>query len=246
MEEKVTEVLKSIGLKESEVNVYLDLIKNGESSALEISKRIKIYRTNVYDTLGRLLQKGFIREMVNENRRMFEPINPAKIKDYMHQKEKEVENIIPKIQNLYLQKQDEESVSMSKGVFALREALSDLLKHEKTIYVYGAPKKAVDLFGEGFLEEFHKERISKQINMLHIYNQHAQNRIDKLNKMEYTEAKYLEKEYDYAATTVICEDTVLMIVFGNRPSVIKIKNKDIAQSYSRYFEIVWGSAITGK
>ncbi|MFZ5954792.1 MAG: helix-turn-helix domain-containing protein, partial [Nanoarchaeota archaeon] len=42
MKDKVSEVLKSIGLNKNEIEIYIDLIGHKSSTALEISKRTKI------------------------------------------------------------------------------------------------------------------------------------------------------------------------------------------------------------
>ena len=64
-ERKILEVLEFIGLHKNERIIYLDLIKNGSSTALEVSKRTKIHRPNTYDALRKLLEKGFISQVKN-------------------------------------------------------------------------------------------------------------------------------------------------------------------------------------
>jgi hypothetical protein len=133
-------------------------------------------------------------------------------------------------------------VSLTRGQFAAREVLNDLLKKNATINVYGASREAVEAFGEGFLEDFHKRRAKKKILMRHIYNIDAIKRIDFLNKLEYTEAKFLSKKYDTHVSTQICDDVVILIIFVNPVSIITIKNKEIADTYNKYFELLWSKA----
>ena len=78
--------------------------------------------------------------------------------------------------------------------------------------------------------------------MRHIYNQEASERISKLNKMKYTEARHLAKKYDGYVPTNICGDIVVLLVFSEPVSVIKIKSKRIAETYNKYFEILWNNA----
>jgi hypothetical protein len=107
---------------------------------------------------------------------------------------------------------------------------------------FGASKKAVENFGEGFLEEFHKQRIKRKIQMFHIYNSSALDRIKYLNKMKFTHAKFLAKKYDTTMSTAICHDTVLLLNFLDSLFVIKIKSQQIADTYKRYFELMWRMA----
>ena len=128
---------------------------------------------------------------------------------------------------------------MANGVSSLREALSGLFDLEQPIRIYGASKEAVNIFGEGFLDDFHKKRIKKKITMHHIYHQYNPERVAKMKKMSYTYAKHLPKRYESLVSTAVCGDTVLLFVFSRPPSLIKIKNKKIADVYSSYFDALW-------
>lgn len=239
---KIEEVLESVGLNKSEIKIYVDLVKNKTSSALDISKRTTIHRSNTYDILRNLIEKGFVKETIEDNRKLFIPMEPEKIKDYLKQKEKEVDQIIEQLNHYQEQNTPDETVSLTRGQFAAREVLNDLLKKNATINVYGASKEAVEAFGEGFLEDFHKRRAKKKILMRHIYNLDALKRIEFLNKIECTEARFLSKKYDTLVSTQICDDMVILIIFVNPVSIITIKNKEIADTYNKYFELLWSKA----
>ena len=60
--------------------------------------------------------------------------------------------------------------------------------------------------------------------------------------MKYTEARYLPEKYDSNTSTIVCKDTVLILIFGKPVLVITIKSQDIADSYEKYFRILWRSA----
>lgn len=40
--------------------IYLDLLKNKESTATQVSKRTKMHRANVYDTLTKLKERNLV------------------------------------------------------------------------------------------------------------------------------------------------------------------------------------------
>ena len=54
MNENILNLLKDIGLTQREAEVYIALLKMGKSSVLDISKNVKIHRTNIYDNLENL------------------------------------------------------------------------------------------------------------------------------------------------------------------------------------------------
>ncbi len=170
MEEKITQIFRSIGLSKNEIKVYLDLIRNNSSCALAISKRLGIHRPNAYDALNGLIEKGFVQVTIKDNKRIFYAISPNKIKDYLMQKKQELDSIIPDLIEFSERKDNQEEVSITKGIFALRNAIMSLLEESKTINVYGIPLGSEEILGKGFLDDFHDTRIKKKILMRHIYS----------------------------------------------------------------------------
>ena len=57
-DELIINAFESIGIPKMQTTVYLDLLKNKESTATEISKRIKMHRANIYDTLTKLRERN--------------------------------------------------------------------------------------------------------------------------------------------------------------------------------------------
>lgn len=236
MEEKIIRVLESIGLNKNEIKVYLDLIKYDSASALDISKRTNIHRSNTYDAIRKLIERGFISEIIQEKKRMFKAMQPNKIKDYVFQRMQEVDAIIPELNQLGKIGKEENKITTCNGVFAAREAMMDLLDLNAPIKSFGAPKEIIEILGLGFLKEFHAQRIKKKISMSHIYNDDATDRIKILNKMKYTDAHCIAKQYSSSIVTLICKDTVLLFVLSNPLVTITLKDASIANSYSHYFD----------
>ena len=52
-------VLTQIGLTDYEAEVYLALLTNGQMSAYELAEKAGLYRQVTYDSLKRLMEKGF-------------------------------------------------------------------------------------------------------------------------------------------------------------------------------------------
>ncbi len=242
MEEELKRILLLIGVNKNAVEIYLDLIKHGTSSALDISKRTRIHRSNTYDALRELVERGFISEVLEEKRKLFKAGEPEKIRDFIKNRELELDSIIPGLKEFSSQDKKEDEISVSKGVFAVREALREMLRQGEEIKVFGASKKAYESLGEWFLKDFHKERIKNKVVMRHIYDEGALDRIQKLNKMKFTEAKYVSHKYFSVVSTNICGDTVYILIFGEPMLAVKIKNKDVAESYKNYFEFMWKDA----
>lgn len=238
---KIQETLESVGLHKNEIIIYLDLIRMGSSSAHDIARRTKIHRPNVYDILEKLIKKGVTTQSIKEGRKVFYPIEPKNLLAYLKQKEYDLEKIIPEIENMHNNPPEKRKVTMSEGIRSFRVMLKSLLGKNKDIFVYGIPKDAVERVG-GFINEFHEERINKKINMFHIYNKDAEKRIRHLNDMEHTEARFLPSIFNTNMMTLVCGDTVLLTFWENLTFTINIENQSIADTYKKYFEILWEEA----
>ena len=240
-ENNVKDVLESIGLNKNEILVYLDLIRIGKSSAGDISKRTKIHRSNIYDILEKLLKKGIVDQIIENERKVFYPKEPGDLLNYLKQKEDELKKIIPEIENIQNKPKEERKVSITEGLNSVKNIILNFLDSKKPIDAYGTPKEAVEILG-GFILEFHKLRIKKKIPMRHIFGADSLKRVRELNEMEYTKARYFPSSYSSKISTNICCDKVVLILWDIPVSAIVIENKQVAETYKNYFEILWESA----
>ncbi|MBI2628610.1 hypothetical protein HYW74_00830 [Candidatus Pacearchaeota archaeon] len=236
----IKDFLLSIGLNKNETEVYSALSEMGASSVLNISKKTGLHRSNIYDALRSLLKRGLVFE-IDQATKLFLARPPNSLANYLKQKEIELNEIIKEYETKYAKKEDESSVKISKGLFALREAINSLLNGGKEIMVFGIPDKAPEVIGP-IINEFHKKRIKAKVLMKHIYNSTAIKRVKYLNKMPYTEARISVHKYDALATTNISSNKVIFVLWEDEISVIEINDKNIAQAYQNYYDILWKRA----
>lgn len=236
------EVLEELGFSKNESKVYLALLDLGSSTATRIAERSEVHRTNVYDALEKLMKKGLVAHILKGDTKYFEVTDVNDLLNVLNEKELRLKNILPQLllsQNLA---KDKSEAHIFEGTKAVRHMLNHFLDLKRTRYVYGVPKIASKMIGEGFMEDYHKRRIKMGIEMRHIYNSDAKDRIHFLNKFELTESRYLPKEYDSPVATNICGDEVVLILYSEKPLVIQIKNEQIAKSYKNYFDLLWSLA----
>ena len=88
-------ILERAGLSKGEIEVYLTLLKLGSSLVSKVAQETGLHRTNIYDTLEKLKEKGLVSYVIRENRKHFSASNPEKLLDYIKEREKEVVSVIP-------------------------------------------------------------------------------------------------------------------------------------------------------
>ncbi|MFH1053124.1 MAG: helix-turn-helix domain-containing protein [Candidatus Woesearchaeota archaeon] len=236
------EVLESIGLSRNEAKVFVALLQIGPSSVGNISQESKIHRTNVYDALDRLTKKGLVSYFMDGNdSKVFEASNPDNLMGIINEKRVLLEKILP---SLKIQKEMTEKKSQAhvyEGITAFTRILDGFLNYKEPILVYGIPKKAPE-YMKHFIPGFHNRRIPKKIKMLHIYNHNAIERIKYLNSLLHTEARFLPQQLDSEVSTNICGDEVVFTVWSDPIMTIQINNNKVAESYKKYFYLLWNEA----
>ena len=104
-----SDLLKKIGLTDSESKVYLALLKIGKlTSKGEILKESKIAASKIYIVLDKLMDKGLASTIIKNNVKHFSAAPPSRLKDYLDQKkqdiienEKTADELLPKLELYY-------------------------------------------------------------------------------------------------------------------------------------------------
>lgn len=76
LEEKIIEYLEQCDLSRNDATVYLYLFKQGQSGPSEISGGTGIQRARVYDSLKRLIERGFIVQEIEKKRPQYTVTSP--------------------------------------------------------------------------------------------------------------------------------------------------------------------------
>jgi len=238
------QVLEDIGLGKNEAKVYLALVELGNSVAGAIAENSKVHRTNVYDAIESLIQKGLVTYIFRSNKKFFTAADPTRIKEILSEKVLNFENnLLPNLNSIKHKSSKPQSlIQIYEGIIGIKAITDDILKEKKEICTFGIPRD-VSKKMSSFLSIYHKRRIKAKIWQKHIYNENAKDRILQLNKMTYTKASYLPKEYDSPATTTIYGDKVAFFIWSEKPFGILIEDKRMAKSYKNYFKILWDLSI---
>lgn len=230
-------ILREMGLTESEANVYLALLKNGPSLAGAISRKTGIHRRNIYDITERLIKKGVIGYMLKNNRRLFEAVNPEKFVEILKEKESGLMEGLPMLKEMYASTKEKQETLFYKGVEGLKSVFQDQLEDNKEVLILGASKSAFDVL-PFYFKWYDKDRVKKRIKARIISSEELG------KKIPLAEIRYLPQKYANPLAINIYKDKVSIILWKKSPIAIVIKEKEVADSYRKYFELMWGVART--
>lgn len=235
--------LKEIGLTDSEITVYLSLLKLGSVTTGILTKETKLHKSRVYECLNRLIEKGLVSFVVKDFAKYFSATNPERLLDYLEEKKKlidaekeEIKKIIPELLNKTKFSEEDAEALFFKGREGLKTIHSDILKHGKEILYIGAKGKVITEI-KYFFENYEKERVKRGISQKFLCSKEFKEEL--LKGRPLTEYKYLPEKLDSKTVVYIYADKVVNVIWSENPVAIMIRSRDIAESYRNYFQLLW-------
>jgi len=232
-----TEELQEFGLSNTEAKVYLALLELGKSKAGEITKKSAVNRTNVYDALERLIEKGLVSYVSENNKKVFESVNPERLQEILKDKQEKLEKTIEELKTRYNKSQKQEDAFVFRGKKGIKSIFEDILNEKKELFCYGAESKFKDLF-PFYQKHWNEERAKLKIDLKMIYSERVRE-IKKKEHLKLLEMKFLPKTYDFPSTVMIYGDRVVTIVWLEEPFGFVIKSEEAVKSNMNFFEILW-------
>lgn len=243
------DVLREIGLTDSEIKAYLTILDLGDSSKGKIVHKSGVTGSKIYEILERLHQKGLISVYVKNNVKHFKAANPKQILYYLEEKkdkigaaEEEVKNILPALNLKFTsskKKQEVELFTGLKGLQAIFREQLEILKPGETNYVIGGTKGNDEEAMMAFFQKIHSLRAEKKIKTKMLFNKRQKKSTEKrYASYKYTTVKYIEHTSPVAIN--IYADRTTVIVFGEEISAIMITSQEAADSFKEYFKMLWG------
>jgi len=238
--------LEAIGLSKNEAEIYIALLRHGESPASKMAEKTGIYRPYVYDTLEKLVEKGLVGHVKKEGKKIFTAAKPGKLRGIIEEKQKALEEILPQLEKMSKAKEEETEVQVFKGKDALTNVLKIILEKLKKEggenLVMGSDDKKYTEFSPvyfpKFIKELERHKIKERI-------------ISRMGDTFFaggtvTEVKFIPDEFFNPSSTHIINDMIFINIWTRPMYSIAIKSMDVADAYEKYFELLWKLAKTRK
>lgn len=240
------ELLRNIGLTESEIKVYLALLELGSTTKGPIVDKSRVASSKIYELLEKLIQKGLVSYVIKSGIKYFEAAPPSRILDYLKEKESELkkqeqeaEKLIPTLELKRSMAGMGSETQVFKGMKGAATSFDDIIKTLKKgdeYYVLGISKFTPHF--ERFVVHFHKKRAQQGIKCKIIVNELAEDIGKKLKPFKLTEVKYLRKELFTPVVFIIYKDKTLISI-GLDEIFIQVKSKNLSSGLKAYADYMW-------
>jgi len=227
--------LEEVGLSSKEAEVYIALLKNSPISGGDLARLLSMDRTHTYNILRNLINKGLTSHIVKDKKTLFQTTSPKNLLNQIQKREQIIKSIIPDLLSLEKVKPKLSTVNILEGKSGLRTTARLLLESKaKEILVYGGTGKSYDFL------KYELPHIAKKTGLLKMKGRIITS--EKLRKHPFTKLPNFKIKYIKEITpssTMIFKDKISINVFEEKPFVIIIENKSVADSYKNYFEYLW-------
>ena len=241
--------MRKIGLTDSEIKVYLALLRLGISSKGKITQKSGIAPSKIYDVTDKLIAKGLASTVTKNGVKHFMAAPPVRFKDYlkerrieMEQDEIELEKVMPALQSYSKQKEGEVKVEVFmgwKGLETVYRNFIDLSSAGDEFLVIGAGTGENEPKLQLFYSKHGKQAFEKGMNVKAIFNEQARNYIQKIEKN--IRRKYTKRFlFEHTPTEVmVFRDFAGIHIRGSEPIIILIHDRKTADSFRAYFAELW-------
>lgn len=244
------ETLKKIGLTESEIKVYLALIKIGNySSKGKIVEESKIASSKIYEVLSKLTEKGLVSSVLKENIKHFSACSPERLNDYLEKKkenilseEKSLAEVIPLLLNKYNIQREKTQVELFLGWKGLDTVYSNLLKELKSdekVFIMGASKGENEQLTKNFFLKYSSLTRLKKITVKIIFNENSRDYVKNIEnelKIKF-DKRFIFREAP--VEIVFTKQISAIVILKQEPIALIVYDKQTAEGFSDYFNQLW-------
>lgn len=233
-----------LGLKESEVAVYLATLEQGQATILTIAKATGIKRGTVYEITNRLIDKGLLKVTVSEGRRFLIAEDPriltAKFKEYADTLAVQ----LPQLLALQNTNENKPKITFYEGEDEVWQIYEDTLRTGQPILSYTSVIDIYNLMNPKKIEEYIKQRVLRKIPIRIIaLDSQASQLWKKRSKEDLREIRIIPKEtYNFSADVEIYGNKVAIVSFKEDVFGLIIESEQISQMYKSAFELMWQGA----
>jgi len=228
--------LRKIGLSETEAKLYLTLLRIGASTVQKLIEETGLYKSNTYDALERMCEKGIISKIVEGKIRVYQLQKPDSLIDFIQKKKSELEQqeqIAEKLaKQVELTKKHiitQETAIVLKGLAGVKQIYSEIIKEKLDYLAFGSPKESETIIGDYYWKNLHAKQREYGIKAKAIFHKSLRNWTEVMPK-ELIKIRFFEEELEPLTETTIYGTKVAFVVWTEKPIVTIINNLVLLRS----------------
>lgn len=238
---EIEKQLEELGLRGSEICVYLYLLKQGISTPPQIAKGTGIARPNCYKILQSLKEKGLIEEQKKDKRKAYLASDPIALVQTLERRKEAMDKMLPDLRALYTTQKNKPEIRFYDGFEQVKEIYLQTLLSKEILGI--ASTKKLFALSPKFFDRYHKEIKKKGIDFRDIISHESGEKSGRKTKEQLRglyELKLLPQKHGEVFTDIlIWDDNIALIVLDKPIFGTVLTNKHMAQTFRILFELSW-------
>jgi sugar-specific transcriptional regulator TrmB len=242
---KNLEVLQSIGLNGKRADIYLACLELGKATAYLISRKTNIKKPTVYDIVNDLMQEGVLYKTIKNKVTYYYPNDPLILINKTKEKTRQIESIMPFLQNLYNSSSVKPLIRYFEGKEGIKEIYEDTLRTlKKGEIIYSFMGEGMTDYLPKYTRGYVDRRVEKGIVLKGIYSQRPElQEYLKNNEKELRVVKLLAQDkFPFPHEIDIYKNKVAIYIYGNEMFGTLIESKELYIAMKIIFDLAWVGA----
>ncbi len=240
-------VLEELALTKVEAKIFSELILSGDMPIGSIITKTGLHRGTVYNSLKRLINKGYVCFIEKEGKRFYSTSDIKLLEKELNEKKEEISKGIDLIKNIIKsEKSTKQNITqyakIDLGHIAFKKFFKDMYETSKKLnkeYLsIGHGGEIQKEFGEKYYLMIKRLRKRMGVKSRLILNEKA--RLLPYFKNSHDNVRFLATRTNNPVTFWIYGNKVVIVLFGSKPLImITVEDKNVADSFRDYFERLW-------
>jgi sugar-specific transcriptional regulator TrmB len=246
--EKIAEILVSLGLPEKEAAVYIAALELGRGTVAQISRKAGVSRTNGYNILDSLASKGLVRISGKEPKEEYVAESPDNLVTYLEKRHQETGTNLAKAQSFALELKsiqklgDRPQIKFYEGIEGMKQVYEDTLTSHEPIRAAANLEDMFAALGDYF-PLYYKRRAKKGITIRAI----IPNTPMGIERAQHDEEEARETaivpldKFSFHPEINIYDNKVMIASWREKLGII-IESAEIADAMKKIYELAWAEA----
>lgn len=237
-------LFREIGFTEREIKVYLALIELGTSTVGPISKKTKLQPSKVYETIEKLKEKGLVSHIIISKTKHFQAASPKEILEMLEEKKRQFRSVVDELEEKRKYAETKQIALVHEGFKsfkALFNRIVDTLSSKDYFWAFAFKEEYHNPATALFLRKFHQRLEEKKVDDRLIGHVSVKSAI----KNAFEGNKNFKIKFSRQASPsviILFKDSVVTLLWGERPTAIEIVSVQINQQYRNFFLESWKNA----
>lgn len=245
---QLEEILQKAGLNKQEIKVYLAGLESGPVLASKLAQKTGFSRTNTYNILKSLQEKGLVNKEGKGYSIHFTMEPPSRLKEQLERKkeeaailEKELEKVLPTIKFTQPPFKTAPKVRVFEGAESFKNILGETLKEptKETLSMIGG-KEFEKIIDPIFLKHHVKKRVQLKIRNRTLMKKSALQEFPRArDKEELRETRYLPPNINIGTTVIIYGNNLAIISSQEENFGFIVESRELSHLFKIFFETFW-------